>query len=73
MILLGLIIFLYGRASSLSLNSYKLQIKIQNRYVVSLGSIKHLSELNSRRSAPLIRCEPTAEAIYNNIRSIPRQ
>ena len=47
MILLGLIISLYGSASSLSLNSYKLQINIQNRYVVSLGSMEHPSILES--------------------------
>lgn len=45
MILLGLIISLYGSASSLFLNSYKLQINIQNRYVVSLGSMEHLSNI----------------------------
>ena len=54
MILLGLIISLYGSTSSLSLNSYKLQINIQNRYVVSLGSMEHLSILEAQVLSPSV-------------------
>lgn len=50
MILLGLITCLYGSVSSLSLNSYKLEVNIQNRYVVSLGSMEIISVL--KRGVP---------------------